>query len=206
MEKFDRKLHWEIVFDTKDTRKVSWYQPVPETSLRLIRETGLPLSSAIIDVGAGDSYMADHLLNLGYSDISLPDISGLALKAIRKRMGRDAERIRFIEADVLDFQPERKFDIWHDRAVFHFFTERKDIEKYVEVVSSNLVPGGYLIVGTFSENGPESCSGLKVQRYSEEEMENTFNRGFEKIRCFTENHTTPSGSEQNFRFGVFRKI
>ena len=206
METFERKKHWENVFQTKDTTKVSWHQPVPETSLRLIDKLNLPYSVKIIEVGSGDSFLGDHLLEKGYSNITLLDISEKALETVKKRLSEQAEKITFIADDVTQFTSSETYDIWHDRAVFHFLTEEVDIQKYVENVSAKIVKGGYLILGTFSNNGPDMCSGLKVQQYSENRLSEVFNDGFVKIDCFTEDHLTPSGGHQNFLFCVFQRI
>lgn len=205
MEISERKKHWETVFQTKDTTKVSWYQPVPETSLNLIDKLKLPKTARIIEVGSGDSFLGDFLLEKGYSNITLLDISEKALETIKKRLSAKAEKITFLAGDVTNFSTSENYDLWHDRAVFHFLTEGKDIRGYVKNVSEKLVSGGYLIVGTFSNNGPEMCSGLQIQKYSETEITETFGNGFNKIECFTENHQTPSGSNQNFLFCVFKK-
>lgn len=202
----DRKRHWENVFQTKDTTKVSWYQPVPETSLKLIEQLNLPKSARIIEVGSGDSFLGDFLLEKGYSEITLLDISEKALDTIRKRLSAKAEKITFLAADVTGFLSSTSFDLWHDRAVFHFLTEIDDIQKYVTNVSEKLVSGGFLILGTFSTSGPDMCSGLCVQRYSEAELVGLFEKDFKKVKCFTELHQTPSGAEQNFLFCVFQRI
>ncbi len=201
----ERKIHWENVFETKDTTKVSWFQPIPETSIKMIDKLNLPKTARIIEVGSGDSFLADFLLERGYSEITLLDISEKALDSIRTRLSAKTESITFLANDVTDFSSAESFDIWHDRAVFHFLTEKQDIQKYVENVSEKLVFGGYLILGTFSTNGPDMCSGLKVQQYSENRLTEIFHHGFNKIECFTENHQTPSGSNQNFLFCVFQK-
>lgn len=205
MDTTKRKAHWENVFRTKDTTKVSWYQPVPETSLRLIEKLAVPKTAKIIEVGSGDSYLGDTLLEKGFSDITLLDISEKALATIRERLAEKAGMVRFVAADITNFNENQKYDLWHDRAVLHFLTDKNDIEKYVENVSAHLVPGGYFLVGTFSENGPDKCSDLNVKQYSEKEMTATFSQNFEKIECFTENHTTPSGSSQNFLFCIFKR-
>ena len=200
-----RKSHWEKVFQNNDTTKVSWYQPVPKTSLNLIQQLPIKKTARIIDIGAGDSFLADHLLKLHYSDISLLDISEKALKTVKNRLGESSGKVSFFEKDVLQFETNQKFDVWHDRAVFHFFNQNEDIENYVQTVSKKINQNGYLIIGTFSENGPEKCSGLNVKRYTEKELSGTFQKYFNKIECFKENHTTPSGSVQNFLFCVFQK-
>lgn len=205
MDFTQRKKHWETVFETKDTTKVSWYQPVPETSVNLIDKLNLAKTAKIIEVGSGDSFFADFLLEKGYSEITLLDISEKALDTIKNRLAEKVENIVFLSGDVTDFSSSGCYDVWHDRAVFHFLTEKTEIQKYVKNVSGNLVSGGYLILGTFSDNGPNICSGLKVQQYSEKQLIEIFNKDFKKIECFTENHTTPSGASQNFLFCVFQK-
>lgn len=201
----ERKKHWENVFETKDTTKVSWYQPVPETSLNLIEKLNLPKTTRIIDIGSGDSFLADFLLDKEYSEITLLDISENALETVKKRLGEKAGSITFLAADVTDFYSAKSFEIWHDRAVFHFLTDEHEIRSYVKNVSQKLVTGGYLILGTFSNNGPDMCSGLHVQQYSEKQITETFKNGFKKIECFTENHQTPSGASQNFLFCLLQK-
>lgn len=202
----DRKTHWENVFETKDTTKVSWHQPFPETSIKLIDKLNLPKTAKIIEIGSGDSFLADFLLERGYSNITLLDISEKALAKIKVRLAENALNITFLTEDVTDFSTSTCFDIWHDRAVFHFLTKKRDIQKYVENVSDKLISGGYLILGTFSTNGPDMCSGLQVQQYAEVQLTEIFKNGFIKIDCFTEDHQTPSGACQNFLFCVFQKI
>lgn len=200
----EKKAHWENIFETKDTTKVSWHQPVPETSLRLIEKLNLPPKSKIIEVGSGDSYLADFLLEKEH-EITLLDISEKALLTIEKRLAQNAEKIKFLAGDVLDIQTAEQYDVWHDRAVFHFLTDNTDVLEYVKKVSACVKPGGHFIVSTFSQNGPEMCSGLKVQQYSETKLEELFSDYFEKITCFMEDHVTPSGGRQNFIFCVFRR-
>lgn len=206
MNFFERKKHWENVFKTKDTTKVSWYQSIPETSLKLIENLHLKKNARIIEIGSGDSFLADFLLEKGYSDITLLDVSETALDTVKLRLKDKSSKITFLAEDVIDIPNTKQFDIWHDRAVFHFLTEPKEISKYVKNVSEKLVIGGFLILGTFSSLGPEMCSGLKIKQYSEKQLTKTFNTDFKKIECFTENHQTPSGSIQNFLFCVFQKI
>ena len=205
MNTAERKRHWENIFNTKDTTKVSWYQPVPETSLMIIENLALPKSAKIIDAGCGDSCLPDHLLQQGYTNITLVDISEKALEATKKRLGENAKLLCFEAADVTTFTSNNKFDCWHDRAVFHFLNDEIDIRNYLETVNRNIRPGGYLVVGTFSDIGPDQCSGLNVKQYSRDEMVNTFSPYFETLECFTENHQTPSGGIQNFRFGIFKR-
>jgi len=201
----DRKTHWENVFQTKDTSKVSWFEPVPTTSLRLINELNLSKEARIMEVGAGDSFLGDFLLEQGYQHITLLDISEKALERIKNRLAGETNKISFEAVDVTQYSSPKQYDLWHDRAVFHFLSDKADIEKYTKIVAEKLPPGGYLIIGTFSDKGPEMCSNLKVQQYSEDELTACFENKFSRIKCFGENHKTPSGSIQNFTFCVFKR-
>ena len=201
----DKKAHWENIFQTKDTTIVSWYQAVPATSINLIQKTGLSANSAIIEIGSGDSFLVDHLIEKGYTDISLLDISENALETIRKRLGEKSNSVTFVATDINNFSTDKRFNIWHDRAVFHFLTEKKDIENYVKIATKSVIRKGFLIIGTFSDKGPDSCSGLTIEKYSESKLTAAFSAGFSKLECFTENHNTPSGGIQNFLFCIFQR-
>lgn len=205
MNTIDRKKHWENVFHSKDTSQVSWHQQEPTTSLQLIEELHLPKTANIIEVGAGDSMLGDCLINNGYSRITLLDISEKALKTIKTRLHEKANGITFCAADITKFTSTEKYDVWHDRAVFHFLTSRKDINNYLKNAALCLNKNAYLIIGTFSNKGPDMCSGLNIQRYSEDKLCHLVKDNFKKVKCFTENHTTPSGSVQNFLFCVFQR-
>ncbi len=205
METLEIKKHWENVYNTKDTTKVNWHQPIPETSLRLINELNISKTDKIIEVGAGDSFLGDHLLEKGYTEITLLDISEKALNDVKFRLGEKATTITFSNTDIIHFVPETKYTIWHDRAVFHFLTNKADATNYIKTASNSLIPEGFLIIGTFSNNGPDKCSGLNVQQYSEKELTDIFKIHFTKIKCFSENHKTPSGGSQNFLFCVFQR-
>lgn len=205
MNSTERKTHWETLFQTKDTSKVSWYQPIPETSLQLIRETGLSETAKIIDVGAGDSFLGDFLLESGFNDITLLDISEKALDTLKNRLPEKENNITFQVSDVLNFSASKKYNLWHDRAVFHFLNNEDDILKYLDIAFRSLTKKGFLIIGTFSDSGPNECSGLPVCQYSEEKLAGIFERKFKKLKCFSENHKTPSGGIQNFLFCVFQK-
>lgn len=202
----DRKLHWENVFQTKDTTKVSWHQAYPTISLQLIKELKLPFSAKIIEVGSGDSFLGDYLLKEGFSEITLLDISEKALETIKSRLEEKAKEVTFISADITQFSVAEEYELWHDRAVFHFLTSESDISCYVKNVAESLKKDAYLILSTFSNNGPDVCSGLKIQQYSEKELTDLFASDFKKIKCFTENHNTPSGGSQNFVFCVFQRL
>lgn len=205
MENFDRQKHWENIYQTKSLPEVSWYQPVPETSLDLIAELQIPTQAAIIDVGGGDGFLVDELLDRGYTDLSVLDLSQTALQRAQSRLGARAAAVHWICADVAHFSPGRTYDLWHDRAAFHFLTEPAEIAHYAETAAASIKPGGYLIIGTFSENGPLKCSGIPIRQYTETQLSETFGESFEKIRCFTLDHPTPFGTVQNFIFGCFQK-
>ena len=201
-----KKEHWEKVFSTKQENEVSWYQPKPQTSIHFFTENHIPKEAKIIDIGGGDSYLIDNLLELGYHNLSLLDISENAIERIKNRLGAKSEKVTFIVSDVLDFQPETTFDVWHDRASFHFLTEEKDLSTYQQLAASSIVSNGFLFLGTFSENGPLKCSGLEITQYSEAKFKSVFGSDFEKVNCFTENHPTPFDTIQNFIFCEYKKI
>ena len=194
------------VFSTKTEREVSWYQKYPQVSVDFFKKLQVPLDSKIIDVGGGDSYLIDALLELGYTHLYLLDISSKAIERIKNRLGEQASKVTFIVSDILDFAPQTSFDIWHDRASFHFLTERQDIQKYVSIVSKSMGNNGKLILGTFSDNGPKKCSGLEISQYNEASIEQLFESKFEKIECVHEDHMTPFDTNQNFIFCSFNKI
>ena len=196
------KQHWETVYETKSPEQVSWTQEVPETSLELIQKSKIPKNGKIIDIGGGDSTLVDHLLAEGYSDITVLDISGKALERAKQRQGNKAKEITWIESDILDFIPEHTYDLWHDRAAFHFLTAEHDIKRYSNLVNSNVKDS--LILGTFSTKGPLKCSGLEISQYNKDTLSQVM-KGFERISCKTENHTTPFQTQQNFLFCRFKK-
>ncbi len=200
-----KKEHWENVFSTKQENEVSWYQPKPQTSIDFFISNNISKEAKIIDIGGGDSYLIDNLIELGYENLYLLDISENAIERIKSRLGTKAEKVTFIVSDVLDFQPETAFDVWHDRASFHFLVANDDIQLYKEIVVNSIASNGFLFLGTFSENGPLKCSGLEITQYSETKFEFVFGSDFEKINCFTENHPTPFGTVQNFIFCEFKK-
>lgn len=205
MENFDRKKHWENIYATKELESCSWFQPNPHTSLELIDSVNLSNSAKIIDIGGGDSSLADFLLQRGYSDVTVMDISAAALERAKLKLGERAMKVKWMEGDASDFYPNEKYDLWHDRAAFHFLTEPSEIANYVRTAKNSLVDGGILIVGTFSENGPKKCSGIEIKQYSQEDLSNIFRDGFTRIKCINTDHPTPFGTVQNFTFCVFRK-
>ena len=202
----EKEKHWEIIYETKKLNEVSWFQKKPLTSLSLIESSEINKSSEIIDIGCGKSFLIDNLLEKEYSKISLLDISNNALKEVEKRTNNYKNSGKFYNLDILDFKPNRSFDLWHDRAVFHFLTEKEEIDKYVNICEKNINKEGTLIIGTFSENGPLKCSGLEISRYSVENLQSLFYNSFELVDQLNTNHTTPFETIQNFNFCKFKKI
>ena len=200
----DKKKHWENIYQTKNIDGVSWYQETPYESIELIKKFSTTDSDMIIDIGCGKSFLADNLLKLNYKNITLVDISLNALKEVKDRLNNKS--LNFIETDVLNLKLEQTFDIWHDRAVFHFITNKKSVEKYISLCNEYIVEGGKLIIGTFAEDGPLKCSGLEIKRYSVENLKELFKENFEFIKGFKKLHSTPFGTRQSFTFCVFRKI
>jgi SAM-dependent methyltransferase len=205
MENFDRKKHWENIYQSKSTEEVSWFQPRPERSLGIIEGMKLPASAKIIDVGGGDSLLVDHLLDLGYENITVLDISEAAIARAKQRLGARASHVQWIVADAATFEPTTQYDLWHDRAAFHFLTQDAEIAHYLHAAHHGLAPNGHLVIGTFSDQGPKKCSGIDIKQYSETNMTEGLSPLFEKINCRTVDHTTPSGGVQNFLFCHFRK-
>lgn len=205
MEQLDKKKHWENIYETRQLTEVSWYQPKPETSLEFIRKSNLPLTAKIIDVGGGDSFFADSLLDLGYSDVTVLDISEASLERAKQRLGDRAEKIKWIVADALEFKADAAYDFWHDRAAFHFLNTRGEIESYVGNAAAAIAKGGIAVIGTFSETGPEKCSGIKITQYSQEALAIQFEQYFTKVECLSAEHKTPFDTIQNFTFCSFKK-
>jgi SAM-dependent methyltransferase len=193
--------HWERIYSTKAPDQVSWYSPHLNLSLELIERTSISRAAAIIDVGGGESTLVDDLLASGYEDISVLDISQTAIEANRKRLGKDAERVHWIAADITTVQLERsRFDVWHDRAVFHFLTAPSDRAAYVRQVIRAVRPGGHVIVGTFGPDGPAWCSGFDVVRYDADSLQREFGERFRLLESSKPLHRTPSGAIQQFLY------
>ncbi|MFM2337152.1 MAG: hypothetical protein RL115_345 [Bacteroidota bacterium] len=195
--------HWNDVYGTKSSNELSWTQSVPKTSLEFIRSYNLNKTASIIDIGGGDSYLVDYLLQEAYQNITVLDISEKALMKAKKRLGRNASKINWVVGDITKYTPERKFDVWHDRATFHFLTTDEEKSHYLNIARNYV--SGFLTVGTFSETGPVKCSGLTINRYSEENLVKVFQHGFKKLHCIKEDHITPFGTLQNFQFCSFIK-
>jgi ubiquinone/menaquinone biosynthesis C-methylase UbiE len=201
----NEKQHWDKVYNTKAETEVSWFQPYPKTSMEFVKLFNLPLDANIIDIGGGDSHFVDALLNKGYKNIWVLDISSKAIEKAKHRLGKKADNVHWIVSDITEFQPPVQFDFWHDRAAFHFLTSEEKIYKYVSIAEEAIKKEGYLILGTFSEKGPKKCSGLEIKQYSEASMSARFEVCFDRIKCITEDHKTPFNTVQNFLFCSFKK-
>jgi SAM-dependent methyltransferase len=202
----DKKRHWETVYEQKSPLEVSWYQHEPQLSLELIHNTGIAQEAAIIDVGGGASVLVDRLLESSYRNVSVLDLSAKALVHAQTRMGEMSRRATWIEADITTFAPSIGYDLWHDRAVFHFLTDEADRRKYVEVLQQSLKPGGHLIIAAFAIGGPTQCSGLEIVQYDAEKLSDTLGAPFRLVEERTESHITPAMKEQKFVYFRFIKV
>jgi SAM-dependent methyltransferase len=201
----DRKQHWEEVYQQKAEDAVSWFQVHPDYSLELIRAAGVKPAEPIIDVGGGASRLVDHLLDKGYTDLTVLDIAEAALERSGARLGRRALKVQWLVADVTRWQPERRYRLWHDRAVFHFLTEPADRHAYRERLEAALAPGAHAIIASFALDGPEKCSGLAVQRYSPASLAAELGAGFRLLSSRDEAHLTPAGKLQHFQYSMFMR-
>lgn len=200
------KTHWEHIYETKASTQVSWYQEHARYSLQFIQKTGVQKTGHIIDIGGGASTLVDDLITAGFQNISVLDVSARALQLARQRLGARAASVEWIEADITQAHlPAQAYDLWHDRAVFHFLTRAADRQRYVETVRHAVRPGGHVIVATFAPDGPDHCSGLEVVRYSPESLHDEFGEGFELKDSTREAHHTPFGAEQKFIYCYCRK-
>ena len=199
------KEHWETIYETKQPNEVSWTQEKPVISLEFIQKFRVPKSASIIDIGGGDSNLVDYLLKAGYTNVTVLDISEAAINRAKKRLGvLDANKVKWNVSDILDFKPIEKYNVWHDRAAFHFQTDPLKIQQYLEIVKNAV--DGMVIVGTFSVDGPQKCSGLEIKQYDEQSMKEKFEEArFNNVECKREDHITPSGAVQNFVFCSFIK-
>jgi trans-aconitate methyltransferase len=197
--------HWDEVYATRAIDEVSWYQRDPATSFRLVRAAAADHAGAIVDVGCGASALVDRLLDAGYADVTLVDVSTRALEAARTRLGDRGVGVTFVNSDVLEWRPERDFDVWHDRAAFHFLTDDLERAQYVERAAAAVRPGGTLIVATFAADGPTHCSGLPVQRHDAADLARTFSPEFVLESAEHEEHVTPAGVVQPFTWAVLRR-
>lgn len=199
------KEHWEKLYSNPQFSEVSWYQVTPKVSLDFVSELQIAKEAAIIDVGGGDSFLVDHLLETGFINITVLDISEAAINRAKLRLGPKASLVTWIVCAITEFAPDRKFDFWHDRAVFHFLTTKEQINKYLAVVNKALPASGKIVIGTFSETGPTTCSGLPIKQYSETSLTTLIKKWFQKIKCIQTDHITPFNTVQNFLFCSFKK-
>ncbi|NOQ87701.1 MAG: methyltransferase domain-containing protein [Gammaproteobacteria bacterium] len=203
---FDRKDHWEHIYSDKKSTEVSWYQQNPEYSLELIEATGVDKLARIIDIGGGASTLVDFLLAAGYQNLSVLDIARSAIEQAMARLDQQADMVEWIEHDITSFKAAEPFDVWHDRAVFHFLTDADDRLSYVKTMFDALKPGAHAIVATFNLDGPEKCSGLDIVRYSPETLSAIFGVRFQLVETRTEKHKTPSGTSQSFVYCRFLRV
>jgi len=205
MQSEGRQAHWEGVYTKKGENEVSWFQESPAPSLQLIAQVGATPASAIIDIGGGASRLVDNLIEQGFEDVTVLDLSEAALEAAKARLGGSAAQVQWIVADATVWEPLKAYDIWHDRAAFHFLTEDRDRAAYIARLERALKVGGYAIIATFALDGPERCSGLPVVRYDPASLGQTLGRAFQLVDTRRQIHATPWGSEQSFQFSLFRR-
>jgi 2-polyprenyl-3-methyl-5-hydroxy-6-metoxy-1,4-benzoquinol methylase len=205
MSAFNRQAHWQKVYNEKGENQVSWFQERPTISLELIGAVGAKPSSAIIDIGGGASRLVDALVEKGYRDLTVLDLSESAVSIAKKRLGQRAAPVKWIVADVTQWQPPAAYDVWHDRAAFHFLTEAPDRIAYVERLTTALRSGGHAIIGTFAPDGPERCSGLPVVRYDAAQLAAMLTPSFTLVDMRRDDHQTPWGAIQHFQFSIFRR-
>lgn len=201
----DAADHWRQAHAEKSPEEQGWYEPVPQRSIDLVRATGLPPEAGIIDVGGGASALAEHLLKAGCTDLTVADISAVALEEARGRLGGPGEEIEWILADVRDHDFARQYDLWHDRALFHFMVEPEDREAYLRTLARTLRPGGHLVLATFGPQGPEQCSGLPVARYDDDGLAQTLGAELVLRSSSLVLHHTPAGASQQFLYSLFRR-
>lgn len=199
----NRQQYWDHIYQTKQSTEVSWTQEKPTISLDFIHGFAIARDAAVIDIGGGDSRLVDYLLDEGFTNVTVLDISEEALVRAKKRLGARAGQAKWIVSDITEFTPETQYDVWHDRATFHFLTTPEQISKYIGIADKNVK--GFLTIGTFSDNGPDKCSGLPIRKYTEELLQKEMINRFDKIRCVTEDHVTPFNTKQNFLFCSFKK-
>jgi trans-aconitate methyltransferase len=201
----ERQAHWQNVYQSKGEAQVSWTQFDPQPSLGLIEKFARGRSASIVDIGGGASRLVDALLAHGFAAITVLDLSDAALQSAKVRLGAQATQVRWVAADATSWQPPQAFEIWHDRAAFHFLVDENDRSAYVDRLHAGVISGGHAIIATFAPDGPEKCSGLPVQRYSPETLGKTIGSGFELVEHQGHRHVTPWGAAQSFQFSVLRR-
>ena len=198
------KQHWDTVYENKTPDQVSWTQEKPDVSLELIKDANISKDAKVIDIGGGDSKLVDFLLEEGYENITVLDISAKALEKAKERLGAKAKHVKWIVSDIISFQPTETYDLWHDRAAFHFLTTKEQIDTYISITQKFVTER--LIIGTFSKQGPTKCSGLEISQYDEKGLAKVFESDFKKVKGFTTDHITPFDTKQNFQFCSFKKL
>jgi trans-aconitate methyltransferase len=203
MNHTDRQAHWENVYATKSEKEVSWFQENPAPSLDLIAASGISSDAPVIDVGGGASRLVDSLIEKGFRWITILDLSAKALEEVKERLGHRGDEVDWIVADVTTWEPSNTYDLWHDRAAFHFLTESMDRDAYVARLKKAVRPGGHVIIATFAPDGPERCSGVPIVRYDPESLASTLGPAFELAESRKHDHLTPGGNTQRFQFSRF---
>lgn len=201
----DRKEHWENIYSTKELNEVSWYQPKPETSLNLIMKNISSKDASIIDIGGGDSFLVDHLIDKGFTNVTVLDISEKAIERAKKRLGNNSNKVEWIVSDIVEFSPTKKYDCWHDRAALHFLTDENEVEKYQSIIGKATDEKSVAILGTFSKSGPLKCSGIEIRQYDKQDFESTFKAQFNLVDFESIDHQTPFDTKQNFSFATLKK-
>jgi len=201
----ERSKHWESVYNATPSTGLSWFEREPATSLRLIENIAAGSHATVIDIGAGTSSLVDGLLANGYIDITVLDVSQHALTEVQQRLDERAQHVTFVHGDLLTWKPERQYDVWHDRAVFHFVTDQASRDRYVDLAAGAIRVGGYLVLATFAEDGPPQCSGLSVSRYRAHDLAAAFSASFTLLEHEREEHVTPGGVVQPFTWVVLRR-
>jgi SAM-dependent methyltransferase len=205
MQNESRRAHWQNVYTNKGENEVSWFQQSPAPSLELIAQIDATSPSAILDIGGGASRLVDHLIDRGFQDVTVLDLSEAALEAAKARLGSLAAQVHWIVADATVWQPPKAYDVWHDRAAFHFLVDPADRSAYVRRMKQAVTPGGHVVLGTFAIDGPEKCSGLPVNRYDAAGLAEELGGGFELMKSLRHDHSTPWNSTQRFQFCIFRR-
>ncbi|WP_144281005.1 class I SAM-dependent methyltransferase [Chryseobacterium echinoideorum] len=197
--------HWNTIYQSKNENEVSWYQEYPQASIEFIKELKLPLTAHIIDIGGGESRLVDVLLEIGYTNITVLDISERALQKAQNRLGEKSKLVQWVVTDITEFNPTEKYDLWHDRAVFHFLTDEENIIKYTSIAERAISQDGFLIMGTFSDKGPTKCSGLEIKQYTDKSLKDAFKDSFKQFSFQYIDHSTPFNTVQNFLFCTFQR-
>jgi len=205
MSDIDKKNHWDTIYNSKKNNEMSWFEDVPTISLQFIKELEMKKYAKIIDIGGGESTFVDSLVKMGFTDITVLDISEVAIEKAKIRLGANSTKVKWIVADFTTFVSSEKYDFAHDRAVFHFMTTELEIQKYIHSLTTLLHSLGVYVIGTFSDEGPKKCSGIEIKQYNETALENVFKPDYKMLKSFRSEHLTPSGTIQKFIQASFIK-